>query len=62
MPTDSDVSSSYNNNGGDCVLDDESRAAPAKQIGQRSTSESNYNRYSAPPDLYQVRLKKEGLF
>ncbi|XP_042584977.1 serine/threonine-protein kinase WNK2 isoform X4 [Cyprinus carpio] len=50
VPTDSDVSS---HDGGDHVIDLESAAVPVIQNGHRSTSKSQSNRYSAPPDLYQ---------
>lgn len=55
VPTDSDVSS---HDGGDHVIDLESAAVPVIQNGHRSTSKSQSNRYSAPPDLYQVCLKR----
>ncbi|XP_058640890.1 serine/threonine-protein kinase WNK2-like isoform X2 [Onychostoma macrolepis] len=50
VPTDSDASS---HDGGDHVIDLESAAVPAIENGHRSTSKSQSNRYSAPPDLYQ---------
>ncbi|XP_016398065.1 serine/threonine-protein kinase WNK2-like isoform X3 [Sinocyclocheilus rhinocerous] len=50
VPTDSDVSS---HDGGDHVIDLESAAVPVTENGHRSTSKSQRNRYSAPPDLYQ---------
>ncbi|XP_073675914.1 serine/threonine-protein kinase WNK2-like [Garra rufa] len=49
-PTDSDVSS---HNGGDHVVDLESAGVPVIENGHRSTSKSQSNRYSAPPDFYQ---------
>ncbi len=55
MPTDSGVSSQ---DGGDNVIDLESAAVPVIENGHRSTSKSQSNRYSAPPDLYQVCLKR----
>ncbi|XP_016085022.1 serine/threonine-protein kinase WNK2-like [Sinocyclocheilus grahami] len=51
VPTDSDVSS---HDGGDRVIDLESAAVPVTENGHRSTSKSQRNRYSAPPDLYQI--------
>uniref|UniRef100_A0A8C1JNS2 non-specific serine/threonine protein kinase n=1 Tax=Cyprinus carpio TaxID=7962 RepID=A0A8C1JNS2_CYPCA len=51
VPTDSDVSS--HDGGGDHVIDFESASVPATENGHRSTSKSQSNRYSAPPDLYQ---------
>ncbi|XP_016106120.1 serine/threonine-protein kinase WNK2 [Sinocyclocheilus grahami] len=48
-PTDSDVSS--HDGGGDHVIDFES--VPVTENGHRSTSKSQSNRCSAPPDLYQ---------
>uniref|UniRef100_A0A671PF13 non-specific serine/threonine protein kinase n=1 Tax=Sinocyclocheilus anshuiensis TaxID=1608454 RepID=A0A671PF13_9TELE len=50
VPTDSDVSS---HDGRDHVIDLESAAVPVTENGHRSTSKSQRNRYSAPPDLYQ---------
>ncbi|XP_042617396.1 LOW QUALITY PROTEIN: serine/threonine-protein kinase WNK2-like [Cyprinus carpio] len=51
VPTDSDVSS--HDGGGDHVIDFESASVPTTENGHRSTSKSQSNRYSAPPDLYQ---------
>ncbi|XP_073672388.1 serine/threonine-protein kinase WNK2 isoform X2 [Paramisgurnus dabryanus] len=62
VPMDLDVSShvelskkSFSSlyNEGDDVLDVKSPADPLKANGQRSTTKSHSNRYSAPPDLYQ---------
>ncbi|XP_043089236.1 serine/threonine-protein kinase WNK2-like isoform X2 [Puntigrus tetrazona] len=50
VPTDSDVSSQ---DGGDHGIDLDSAAVPVIENGHRSTSKSQSNRYSAPPDLYQ---------
>ncbi len=55
MPTDSDVSS---HDGGDHGIDLESAAVPVIENRHRSTSKSQSKRYSAPPDLYQVCLKR----
>ncbi|XP_050973697.1 serine/threonine-protein kinase WNK2-like isoform X2 [Labeo rohita] len=51
VPTDSDVSS--HDGGGDHLVDLESAAVPVIENGHGSTSKSQNNRYSAPPDLYQ---------
>ncbi|KAL1269139.1 hypothetical protein QQF64_031428, partial [Cirrhinus molitorella] len=51
VPTDSDASS--HDGGGDHTVDLEFAAVPVIENGHRSTSKSQSNRYSAPPDLYQ---------